>query len=942
MSKERTLKVCTWNVCLGIKYKLRRVEEILKKNDIDVICIQESEITSHDDLSIIQIEGYVVELEKSCEKIRSLMYIKNNISYERHEQMEKQDGHVILISIKNKLKVIQLASVYRTYKLTTKTTHKEEFADQLAVLKSFLETNLPTVVVGDFNLDYNKKGQLNYNHHEMFNLLDELEGDQNLTQLVRFDTWRRVVRGELKSSLLDHIYENSSGLVNHINEISTSTSDHTPIQLNIMLEIVNKPEKLIIRNWSNYSREKLLEKLREVSWDIDCSEVQDFNDELEQKLMTVLNTLIPFEEKKVRNHTFSEPPWLSDLKRKRKNLFKNARRRKNADLFTRCRKMDEKIKKQERKCDRKRIRNKVLRGGQKGLWDAVKLAQNKHQNQLPREMKLGDAIFGNDQDIAEGFADFFKEKVDTIIQETLIDQNVFNGSKKVDVAAQNFFTEENVRNAFVNLKDKSSYGIDNIPVKILRDGCEYLLKPYHRLLNKIYSQGVVPEQWKTSRILPLHKKGKINQMENYRPISNLCAGSKVFERLVLQRVLEINEQAESDLTGENQHGFKKNRSTITASQALQSKIASLMDQDQFVAMASLDLSAAFDVVNIDLLLTRLKIMGIPEDLIKLLNSWLHDRLCYVEVGSKRSQYYESDAGTVQGSILGPVLFNLFMSPLLEKEDVTSYADDNYLVKSNKSKEIALQRLTFQCKKVTTWMKRSGLRVNISKTELIVFQRNDTAECKIKVNNVEVTSKKEVSVLGIIFDSKLSWSNHVEKAVGKARSSLQALRVIGRFFTTPEKLTLLTSMFYSKLYYAAQIWLLPSLKRVLKTKLLSASGNALRLLDKNLSFRELHKKFNRATPTQFQKYITAVSFYDLVKTEQPEDDWINLQFNLSTDRRNTRLTFHTNNRYKCGLNCLSNRFKSISNEIEKDWIDTTRDGYKTRCKQRLITERLILL
>ena len=132
------------------------------------------------------------------------------------------------------------------------------------------------------------------------------------------------------------------------------------------------------------------------------------------------------------------------------------------------------------------------------------------------------------------------------------------------------------------------------------------------------------------------------------------------------------------------------------------------------------------------------------------------------------------------------------------------------------------------------------------------------------------------MLGVLFDSKLEWSLQVENSVRKARSSLQGLRVINKYFTTTERLTLLTSFFYSRLYYGSQIWLMPSLKGALKSRLFSASGAALRLLDKNLSFKELHKKYNRATPTQFQKYTTAVSLYDLIKKEIPEEEWINLR------------------------------------------------------------------
>ena len=183
---------------------------------------------------------------------------------------------------------------------------------------------------------------------------------------------------------------------------------------------------------------------------------------------------------------------------------------------------------------------------------------------------------------------------------------------------------------------------------------------------------------------------------------------------------------------------------------------------------------------------------------------------------------------------------------------------------------------------------------------------------------------------------------MENSVRKARSALQGLRVINKYFTLTERLTLITSFFYSRLYYGSQVWLIPSLKSILKTKLFSASGAALKLLDRDRSFKELHKKYNRATPTQFQKYTTAVSLYDLIKKEIPEDEWINLQFNIQNDRRNTRLSFQTNNRLKCGLNCLSNRFKSIKNEIDKQWIDMSRDVYKTKCKKRLITEKLLLL
>ena len=224
MSDINCLKVCTWNVCLGIKYKLRQVEEIIKKNDIDIICLQEVELTDEIDLTLVELDGYNMEIESGQGKKRTMLYIRNTIKYERHEDKEKPNTHIILISIKENNKVVQLASIYRTYKLTTRNTHKEEFIDQLEIVKNFLSNGNPSVLLGDMNLDYNKKGHLNYNHHALSTLLDELENGCGLTQLVKFNTWRRIIKGELKTSLLDHVYENEAGLVENIEEISSSTT----------------------------------------------------------------------------------------------------------------------------------------------------------------------------------------------------------------------------------------------------------------------------------------------------------------------------------------------------------------------------------------------------------------------------------------------------------------------------------------------------------------------------------------------------------------------------------------------------------------------------------------------------------------------------------------------------------------------------------------------
>jgi exonuclease III len=134
------------------------VEEIICKNKIDILCLQEVELSHEDDLSLIEISGYTMEIERCSGKRRSMIYIRNTIQYERHYAKEQENSHIILISIGEKNKTIQLALIYRTFKLSSTKTRKEEFADQLKVLREFLNNKKAGLVLGDLNLDYNKKG----------------------------------------------------------------------------------------------------------------------------------------------------------------------------------------------------------------------------------------------------------------------------------------------------------------------------------------------------------------------------------------------------------------------------------------------------------------------------------------------------------------------------------------------------------------------------------------------------------------------------------------------------------------------------------------------------------------------------------------------------------------------------------------------------------------
>ena len=490
-----------------------------------------------------------------------------------------------------------------------------------------------------------------------------------------------------------------------------------------------------------------------------------------------------------------------------------------------------------------------------------------------------------------------------------------------------------------SLKIKNSEGFDRIPQRILIDGLNPLLKPLTDLFTLIFKNNIIPKQWLISKTIPIHKKGPKSNIENYRPIANLCSVTKIFEKLILKRMQKLETLNNTDLTGKNQHGFKKQKSTATLGIQLQSLIARALDEDEYVGMASLDLSSAFDVVDTDLLLKRLWVIGLPDDMVALIGVWLKERKFYVDTNGQTSNFFDSNYGTVQGSILGPILYAIFVAPLFDLTDLYNFADDNFSLASNKSKTQVTKNLESKLKLILKWLSDSGLKVNESKTELCLFHRKDTIPIEITLNNISIKSQSSMNVLGIIFDSKLTWSNQVSQTTQKAKKALHAIKMIRKYFTKNEITMLLTSNFYSILYYNSEIWHIPNLAPELKQLLMSASANALKLsqpvTNQMQSYVDVHKECKRAQPEQMMLYKHAIMLHKLYNVNFPEMDWLALNFQQTTTSRQTNFCIVKNNNFRIGNNILTNRISILNNKIELKDLNMSLPAFKVLYKSKLL-------
>ena len=220
-----------------------------------------------------------------------------------------------------------------------------------------------------------------------------------------------------------------------------------------------------------------------------------------------------------------------------------------------------------------------------------------------------------------------------------------------------------------------------------------------------------------------------------------------------------------------------------------------------------------------------------------------------------------------------------------------------------------------------------------------FYRNDHAPIIITLNGIIIKTKTSMNVLGVQFDSKLTWHDQVNKAINKAKRTLHAINLIKKYFNAEELKGLLTSNFYSVLYYNSEIWNLPSLNNHQKQKLLSASANALKIclttVPQNTSYEVIHRLTKRANPVQMSNYKHAIQLYKLHNSTIMTDDWVSLNFQQNFNGRNDKLQIFNVSNYKVGQNLLVNRLKQLTNKISFSWLNESFDSFKVKCKKLLL-------
>jgi hypothetical protein len=354
---------------------------------------------------------------------------------------------------------------------------------------------------------------------------------------------------------------------------------------------------------------------------------------------------------------------------------------------------------------------------------------------------------------------------------------------------------------------KKAVGSDQVSALLLREGAETIAPQLAFLCRLSLKHGKVFDLMKIAKITPIFKAEDPRLPSNYRPVSVLSVLSTILDRLVHIRLTEFF----SEILTKHQYGFRKKLNTELALINFYQSLIEKLDKGQLGFGLFIDLKKAFDTVDHQILLRKLERYGVCGPVLEWFKDYLTGRQQYVKLNGKKSTLKTVLCGVPQGSILGPLLFIIYVNDLpdiLDKLEATIFADDTTLVSYAKDIDTLETTANQELKTVASWFKKNKLTFNAKKTYYLVFsheQCHKLRKMNIEINGNQIEQKDKIKHLGVIFHEHLRWHGHINHVLSKILKYLPVFGYIRQFVTRKTLMTIYNSFIYPHLIYCSLVW-----------------------------------------------------------------------------------------------------------------------------------------
>ena len=377
----------------------------------------------------------------------------------------------------------------------------------------------------------------------------------------------------------------------------------------------------------------------------------------------------------------------------------------------------------------------------------------------------------------------------------------------VDSMSLSPVTENEVSSLIKNLKNIAA-GWDDLATKQMKIVSQYISRPLTYLCNLSMTKGVFPRELKVANVIPLFKAGNIMSVNNYRPVSISPVFSKIFEKLMFNRLSEYLKW--KNVLCVNQFGFREKHSSYMALITLVDHLSEALEKGDTVIGLFLDFSKAFDTVDHDILLLKLNHYGIRGPILDWFNDYLCNRRQYVTYNGVSSQSSWVKCGVPQGSILGPLLFLIYINDLPNVISLFSvlYADDTNMFDSGKDLDKLIDNINSELNNICDWLNANKLSLNVSKTHFMIWAPRATIMNSLKpivISGHEIDKVCNTKFLGIVLDDHLNWESHIQYIKNKISKTIGTLKKLRPYINISTMVSLYYSFIYPYLMYCVHVW-----------------------------------------------------------------------------------------------------------------------------------------